>query len=199
MRSWVYDIAYRIWAPWDFVGVRADLRTLLTCGRVSAATHPRAVDLGCGTGANVVHLATTGYAATGVDFSRVALDKARARAAKAATGCQFLEGDLTSPTLLRDADPFDLVLDFGTLDDLPGDGRRAMAANVGRLTRPGGLFLFWCFYADPATLPPFSFTGPSRVVPIIRPGEEHALFDEWFAIEEFSSGDRSACFLLTRR
>jgi SAM-dependent methyltransferase len=199
MRSWVYDLAYRIWAPWDSVGVRSDLRALLETGRVSPTTHPRAADLGCGTGANVVHLAEAGYTVTGVDFSRVALQKARRRATSARVSCDFVEGDLTSPTLLNGTNSYDLVLDFGTLDDLPTDGRRAMADNIARLTRSGSIFLFWCFYADPATLPRFSFTGPSRAVPVILPGEECDLFGKHFLIEEFSRGDRTACFCLTRR
>ena len=112
--------------------------------------------------------------------------------------CQFLPGDLTTD-LSGLGGPFDLVLDFGTLDDLAPDGRRAMADNVRRLTAPGALFLFWCFFADAADLPRFSVTGPSRAVPVIQPGEEHDLFGDAFTIEPFSRGDRTACFLLTRR
>ena len=55
-------------------------------------------------------------------------------------------------------------------------------------------------FTDPfLALPVFSFTGPSRAVPVVRPGEENELFAEDFTIEQVSSGDRSACFLLTRR
>ena len=74
-----------------------------------------------------------------------------------------------------------------------------MAENVRRLTRSGSLLLFWCFYAYPAEMPRFSVTGPSRAVPVIRPGEEQDLFGDAFAIEELSNGDRTACFLLIRR
>jgi hypothetical protein len=44
---------YRSWAPWDRVGVRPQLRRLVEAGEVTPGTHPRAIDLGCGTGANV--------------------------------------------------------------------------------------------------------------------------------------------------
>ena len=61
---------------------------------------------------------------------------------------------------------------------------------------------FWLekgyFHADPASLTRFSVTGPSRAVPVIRPGEEQDLFGDAFTIEELSRGDRTACFLLTR-
>ncbi len=69
MKAWAYDLMYRSWAPWDAVGVRPDLRRLVDTGRVTSRSHPHAVDLGCGTGANVVYLAQQGFASTGVDFS----------------------------------------------------------------------------------------------------------------------------------
>jgi SAM-dependent methyltransferase len=193
----MYDLMYRVWAPWDSVGVRDDLRELLESGRVTPQSHPRAVDLGCGTGANAIYLAKHGFAVVGVDFSPVALAKARTRATEAGVECRFVAADLTADLSGLDA-PFDLILDFGTLDDLAPEGRRAMADNVRRLTTPRSLFLFWCFYADPVTLPRFSVTGPSRAVPVIQPGEEHDLFGDAFSIEELSRGDRTACFLLTR-
>jgi SAM-dependent methyltransferase len=197
VKRWAYDLMYRVWAPWDAVGVRDDLRDLLESGRVTAQSHPRAVDLGCGTGANAVYLAQHGFDVTGVDFSPVALAKAGARANEAGVACRFVADDLTGDLTGLDG-TFDLVLDFGTLDDLNADGRRAMAGNIRRVTLPGSLFLFWCFHADPASLPRFSVTGPSRAVPVIRPGEEQDLFGDAFTIEELSRGDRTACFLLTR-
>ena len=33
MRRWAYDLMYRVWAPWDSVGVRDDLRGLLESGQ----------------------------------------------------------------------------------------------------------------------------------------------------------------------
>jgi SAM-dependent methyltransferase len=199
----VYDLMYRYWAPWDAVGVRADLRRLLDDGEVDPARFPRALDLGCGTGANVVFLAERGFRPVGVDFSRVALDKARQRALDAgvADRCRFVAGDLTAERIPGIGGPFDLVLDFGTIDDLNADGRRAAARTVERLSRPGARFLLWCFYAPRSDLPAFSLHGPSKLAPAIEPGEETALFGRAFAIKEFSrdAANRAACFLLTRR
>ena len=140
MRRWMYDAMYRVWAPWDAVGVRDDLRSLLESGRVTATSHPRVVDLGCGTGANAVFLAEHGFQVVGVDFSPVALAKAEARAAKAGVACRFVAGDLTAD-LSGLGGPFDLALDFGTLDDLgarrpPGHGGQRPAAHPLRLAVP---------------------------------------------------------------
>jgi hypothetical protein len=98
--------------------------------------------------------------------------------------------------------PFDLLIDYGTLDDLKGQKRLAMAATVKRLSRAGSRFLLWCFYAPRTELPRISFTGPSRLSPGLEPGEEVALFGDSFDIERLPKPpreSRSACFLMTRK
>jgi SAM-dependent methyltransferase len=199
----VYDLMYRWWAPWDTVGVRRELRQLITEVAFDPDRHPRAVDLGCGTGANVVYLAEQGFQATGLDFSPVALDKARDRAAAAGVSsrCRFVEADLTAPVPAGIDAPFDLLLDFGAIDDLSPADRPAAARLVSQLSRPGSTFLFWCFYARRQDLPRLSFQGPSRLAPAIEPGEETDLFGADFDIEPFSDTGlaHAACFRLTRR
>jgi SAM-dependent methyltransferase len=198
----IYDAFYRWWAPWDAVGVRDELLRLLDDGEVAPATHPRVLDLGCGTGANVVELARRGFDATGVDFSPVALDKGRARAREAGVTdrCRFLEVDLTAATLPAAVDgPYDLLLDFGTLDDLRGAGREQMAAHMAHLARPGALALCWCFYGDRRELPVISFRGPSKLAAGLAVGEEHRLFGDSFEVEPFARPfAHAACFLLRR-
>ncbi len=200
---WIYDLMYHWWAPWDGVGVRAELRELLVRGVVDAERHPRAVDLGCGTGANVVFLAEQGFQATGVDFSKVALDKARLRAADAGVSsrCSFVEADLTDPSLTLAGGPFDLLLDFGAIDDLRAAARPRAARLAAELSRPGSRFLFWCFYGAPEDLPRISFHGPSKLAPGLSPGEEQELFGAAFDVETFMDPQvpGAACFLLTRR
>lgn len=177
----VYDAFYRWWAPWDKVGVRDDLRTLLASGRVSPDTHPRAVDLGCGTGANVVFLAEHGFHSWGVDFSGVALGKAERRRSDAGVECRFVQGDLTADAISGVEGPFDLIVDFGTLDDLRGDDHAAMVRTIDRLSRPGTLFLSFCFFAAREDLPAMSLTGPSRLTGgTVQPGEMEGWFgDRW--------------------
>ncbi len=200
---WIYDLMYHWWAPWDSVGVRAELRELLARGVVDPERHPRAVDLGCGTGANVVFLAEQGFHATGVDFSRVALDKARQRAVDAGVSsrCRFIEADLTDASLAVAGGPFDLLLDFGAIDDLRSDARPRAARLAAELSRPGSRFLFWCFYGAREDLPRISFHGPSKLAPGLTPGEEHELFGATFDVEPFTDTDvpGAACFLLTRK
>ena len=195
---------YRIYAPWDGAGVRDELRARVDDGTFDPARSPRVIDLGCGTGANVVYLAQQGFDAWGVDFSRVALAKAAARAldADVAERCRFVAGDLTASSIPEVDGTFDLLIDFGVLDDLKGAARRAMAATIVRLSHSGSLFLLWCFYAPVASLPRFSFTGPSRFTPTLEPGEERELFGASFDITPGPTPRASipaACFLMRRR
>lgn len=124
LKAAFYDWMYRTWAPWDSVGVRQDLIELLGKGHVTPDRFPRTIDLGCGTGANVVHLASIGFEAVGIDFSEVAIRKARSRATAAGVDASFVIGDLTAETIEGLEGPFDFLMDFGTLDDLRGKPAR---------------------------------------------------------------------------
>jgi SAM-dependent methyltransferase len=200
VKSFLYEFIYRMGAPWDRVGVRKDLIDLVESGRVDANRYPRSVDLGCGSGANAVYLAEHGFASHGVDFSPVAIEQARQRASGAGVEVELVVGDLTAGSVPGLEGPFDLLVDFGTLDDLRGDKRRAMAGLITSLARPGSVFLEWCFYGETEELPRFSFKGPSRMYHI-APGELDELFGDSWEIEPFSRNEEwlNACFLLTRR
>jgi SAM-dependent methyltransferase len=205
MNRRVYDILYRVGAPWDGPP-RSELVALVEGGTLtpSRLAPGRAIDLGCGTGANARFLAEHGFRVTGVDFSSVALRiaTARARAAGLEGATTFVAGDLTSDALPGVEGPFDLIVDYGTLDDLAPTDRTAMAGLVKRLARPGGAFLLWCFWARRGDLPRFSLRGPSRMIPVIEPGEETSLFGDAFSIERLtppSPSATTACFLMTRR
>jgi SAM-dependent methyltransferase len=199
-RAALYDWMYRFWAPWDAVGVRRDLVNLLETGIVDPESFPRSLDLGCGTGANVVHLASVGFDSWGVDFSEIALQKAARRAFAAGVEATFVQGDLRANMIEGVEGPFDFMIDFGTLDDLRGKAREAMARTVTRLSKPGTVFLEYCFYGETSELPWISFKGTSKLSHI-APGELESLFEDQWEIETFSANEewRVASFLLTHR
>jgi SAM-dependent methyltransferase len=70
----------------------------------------RALDLACGEGRNAIWLAEQGWQATGVDFSGVGIEKARARARDRSVEADWIEADL----LEYEPPPaaFDLVILF---------------------------------------------------------------------------------------
>lgn len=110
------------------------------------ATHPpgRALDLGCGTGTNVITLAQHGWRVTGVDFAVKAIVQARRKARAAGVQADLRLGDVTRLDNL--AGPFDLILDIGCFHGLPADGRSAYARNVKRLLAPEGTFLLYVMF-----------------------------------------------------
>jgi SAM-dependent methyltransferase len=187
----VYDLLYRIGAArwkrgWD-TGVGPELRALVEDGTFSPERlgGNRAIDLGCGSGANVLYLAERGFDATGVDFSPVAVEQGRAAAGARglADRTRFLAGDVTRPIPGLEG-PFDLVVLYNVLQDLPAAGRRGLAELTRSLTRPGSKALLWCWYGPKDSLPLVSYRGPSRMSPfVVEPGEERDLFGEAFEIE----------------
>ncbi|NGP05966.1 class I SAM-dependent methyltransferase [Rhodococcus sp. 14C212] len=103
--------------------------------------HGRALDLGCGEGRHSLWLATRGWEVTGVDFSRVAVDKARAIAAQAPRRVRerltYACADVTGVTF--DAE-YDLVL--SAYLHFPPPQRRALIDNAIAALKPDGILIF---------------------------------------------------------
>ena len=103
--------------------------------------HGRALDLGCGEGRHSLWLATRGWEVVGVDFSAVALDKARRIAARAPSRSRdrlrYVRSDVT-------ADPFDgeydLILSV-FLHFLPSQ-RKALLDRAINSLKPEGILIF---------------------------------------------------------
>jgi SAM-dependent methyltransferase len=96
------------------------------------------LELGCGTGNDAARLAGAGYAVTATDLSSEAIERARARYGSLAT---FLMADMTQPLPFPDG-TFDAVMSNVAMHMFPDDVTRAVFAEVGRVVRPGGLFVF---------------------------------------------------------
>jgi SAM-dependent methyltransferase len=76
------------------------------------AAPARALDLGCGEGADALWLASKGYQVTGVDWAGVALERAIQAADDAGADATFVEGDITDHEALSALSPtgtFDLI------------------------------------------------------------------------------------------
>lgn len=138
-RRLLYAWLYLRCPPWD---------TGVTPPEVVAfvQSHPpgRALDLGCGTGTNVIYLAQRGWLATGVDFVGRAIRQARRKARQAGVQVDFRQGDVTRLEGL--IGPFDLVLDIGCFHALPADGKAAYLENLLRLLAPNGTYLLYALF-----------------------------------------------------
>lgn len=201
MRPWLYSTLYRLnKAPWD-LGVRPHLKELVESGRIATGRDTTVLDLGSGTGSESVYLAQRGCQVVGVDYTKIAVERARAAASKVGVEdhCRFVRGDITASPIPDVAGTYDVILDFGALDDMVGDKRRAMADVIHRYAHPGTIFVLWCFYAVKKELPRFRFSGASQMLAMLNPGEEQKLFGAAFDIERLESPEHTACFVMTRR
>jgi ubiquinone/menaquinone biosynthesis C-methylase UbiE len=106
--------------------------------RLKAQGAERLLDLGCGTGADVVRLVEAGFDVTGLDFSRVALERARARVGERA---KLVAADLAAGLPFAD-ESFDAVMANVALHMFPDRITRRVFNDVWRVTRPRGLFVF---------------------------------------------------------
>lgn len=135
-----YEVIYRYFrAPWD-VGAREELVSHVESGKIKPC---RAIDLGCGTGANAIYLAQEGFDVTGVDFAEAAIEEARKRAREAGVRVEFIVDDLTD--LRHVSGEFDFLLDYGVLDDLRLNQREPYIRNVLALTHSGSQYMLWGF------------------------------------------------------
>jgi SAM-dependent methyltransferase len=96
-----------------------------------------ALDLACGEGRNALWLVELGWSAVGVDFSSVAIKKARKRAAAAGLEVDFVCADLLEYEPGRAA--YDLVLLFYL--QLPASERRIVLPRAADAVAPYGTFL----------------------------------------------------------
>lgn len=199
----VYNAIYKVGAPWDKSGPDPDITSYIRDQVLPALpAGARAIDLGCGIGGYTIFLASHGLQAVGVDFSSVALEKARAAAAAAGVEgrARFEYGDLTSASLPGVAGPFGLLLDVSTFDDLGPAGRRSLAALTAELSGPGAVFLA----CEHVKSPPFGLTALSMLlhkgVSQLRPGEIEELFGAAFDVAPpHSLRPDNPCFVLRRK
>jgi SAM-dependent methyltransferase len=135
-----YRILYRLGiTPWERDEVPEPVQR---AGRTGSG---RALDLGCGTGRDAVHLAEQGWTVTGVDAVPHALGEARERARRAGAEVDFRQGDVTRLDALGLEPGFDLVLDRGCFHGLGDEDRERCAAGVNELVAPGAELLIFAF------------------------------------------------------
>ncbi len=97
----------------------------------------RALDLGAGEGRNAIWLAERGWRVTAVDFSGIAVQKARRLAEARGVEVSWIEADLRSYSPARGA--FDLVV--LVYIHLPGEERRTVVRRAADAVAAGGTLL----------------------------------------------------------
>ncbi len=165
LRRLNFNLWYFAHPPWDSGISPPELLEYL-------ATHPpaRAIDLGCGSGTNVITLAQHGWQVSGVDFAPRAIHIARRKIEQAQVSAQLYVGDVTQ---LKGIDgPFDLALDMGCFHGV--EDRAAYLRQLRRILAPGGDWLLYGFFKAAPHLP-----GPGLVASDLDRIQAHGLRLLW--------------------
>lgn len=100
-------------------------------------TPGRALEIGCGMGANALWLAEQGWQVTAIDFSERAIESAKRLADQRGVAVEFVVADAST---YQPSEQFDLITSFYT--HLPPTSRAKMLANASKALAPGGTLLF---------------------------------------------------------
>lgn len=142
MRNILRRLTFNLWyyfnPPWDSGISPPELLGFIE-------THPpgNAIDIGCGTGTNVVTLAKAGWQVTGVDFVPRAIRMAERKGREASIQVELMVRDATY--LKGISGPFDLALDMGCFHSL-GNKKAAYLSELDRILAPGGYWLMYGFF-----------------------------------------------------
>jgi cyclopropane fatty-acyl-phospholipid synthase-like methyltransferase len=170
-----FDLQYLLGRiPWDTGITPSEVVALVEGGSLSPG---RALDLGCGTGTNCMYLAHHGWETVGVDFSAVAIRRARRKARRAGVDCEFYHADVTDLSFLRPS--FALALDIGCLQGIPQERWERYAHGLMRLVQPGGVYMLYAFTSRPERSAPRGMS----------PEEVRHLFAPAFTVERQEGGD----------
>jgi SAM-dependent methyltransferase len=105
--------------------------------QTATLTPGRALEIGCGAGANAVWLAERGWKVTAIDFAKAAIEQGRRLAGDRGVDVDFLVADAASYEPDRE---YDLVTSFYI--QLPSAERAAMLATAASALAPSGTLLF---------------------------------------------------------
>ena len=139
MQANSFESAYAGTPPWDIGRPQPAIIRLAETNQITGWV----LDVGCGTGENLLYLAERGLVAMGIDGAPTAIEKARAKAKGRGLNAQFEVADalnLSIPTR-----QFDTVIDSGLFHVFSDEDRARFTESLGRVIRLGGVYFLMCF------------------------------------------------------
>lgn len=145
--------------PWNYKTPPESLVELVKNKKIKPCD---TIDLGCGTGAYALYLATNGFSVTGIDISPSAISIARRKASENGVECRFLVKDFVSD--LGDFNEnFDFAYDWELLHHIFPEKRQVYVNNVHKLLNSKAKYLSVSFSEkDPC----FGGQGKYRETPL---------------------------------
>jgi SAM-dependent methyltransferase len=126
-------------APWDIGHPQPAIVRLASAVGLAGPV----LDAGCGTGENILYLASLGLSVLGVDVAETALSLARGKARERRIEAEFATSDAFHLELLERR--FQAVLDCGLFHTFEADEWPAYVASLASVTEPGGTLYVLCF------------------------------------------------------
>ncbi|HET7143322.1 MAG TPA: class I SAM-dependent methyltransferase [Anaerolineales bacterium] len=145
--SFFHKLTFNFWyyskPPWDSGVTPPELFEFIR-------SHPagRAIDLGCGTGTNIISLAKSGWQVTGIDFASRAIQMAKRKLKKANITARLITGDVTN---FKVDSQFDLALDIGCFHSL--ENKADYLTQLDKILAPKGFWLMYGFFKPASNLP----------------------------------------------
>ena len=102
-----FEQMYQGQAPWDTGRPQPAIIKLVEAGQIRGSV----LDVGCGTGENLLYLADRGHEAWGLDFVPVAIERTSDKAAQRGLEAHFIVGNALE--LKKLGRQFDTVIDCG--------------------------------------------------------------------------------------
>lgn len=127
--------------PWELGEPRPVLVELIKSQKVTPKG--KALDICCGLGTNTIYLAQAGFETTGLDISKTAVARAKAKALQADVDIRFLVSSALD--FAFKTDEFDFIFDMGCFHHILPPDRRRFIHGTRRVLKEGGHYFMVCF------------------------------------------------------
>jgi cyclopropane fatty-acyl-phospholipid synthase-like methyltransferase len=133
-----FNFIYLFRPPWD-----TEIPAPEIIRFISGKTPGNVIDMGCGTGTNLLYLAQQKWMVTGIDFAPLAIYKAKRKLKNYPN--TLLVADITKLSDLDLPGPYDLVLDMGCLHSLSDTDRPQYIKGLEKWITPKGVLMIFSF------------------------------------------------------
>jgi len=136
-RKLKFNLSYLGSPPWDTGVSPPELYDFLSNHQPG-----RALDIGCGTGTNIITMANAGWQVVGIDFAGLAVKMAKQKIRKAGAKADIFTDDATKMKYVKGT--FDLALDLGCFHGV--ECKADYLTQLTRILNQGGFWLMYGFF-----------------------------------------------------